>query len=213
MEEVEVSKESEPKPAKKKTSSKRRVKKKVTLSADDNIISDDPVAALEIAKSFSKTKAREADTARQVHATHARIMTESAPKPTRRRKSGKVTFDPPKKLKDVPYLTPKEQEAPDIMKALKESKNTSRRQPITRASNEGTGSKPGVPDESTVISATSNERTCTQPGVPDEERSVISATSIERTGTQPGVPDEERSGTQPGVPDEERCRILEIITQ
>ncbi|GKE51540.1 hypothetical protein Tco_1486696 [Tanacetum coccineum] len=52
--------EPEPEPAKKKTFSKRRVKKKVTLSADDNIIFDDPDAALELAKSISQTKAEEA---------------------------------------------------------------------------------------------------------------------------------------------------------
>ncbi|GKB03259.1 hypothetical protein Tco_0831348 [Tanacetum coccineum] len=62
QETVNVSEESEPKPepAKKKTSSKRRVKKKVTMSADDNIISDDPDAALELAKSISQTEAEEA---------------------------------------------------------------------------------------------------------------------------------------------------------
>ncbi|GKA91096.1 hypothetical protein Tco_0812966 [Tanacetum coccineum] len=55
MRTIDVSEESEPKPEpdKKKTSSKRRVKKKVTLSADDNIISDDPDAALELAMSIS----------------------------------------------------------------------------------------------------------------------------------------------------------------
>ncbi|GJS69848.1 retrovirus-related pol polyprotein from transposon TNT 1-94 [Tanacetum coccineum] len=45
QETVDVSKESEPEtePDKKKTASRRVVKKKVTLSADDNIISNDPV--------------------------------------------------------------------------------------------------------------------------------------------------------------------------
>ncbi|GKE01335.1 hypothetical protein Tco_1389318 [Tanacetum coccineum] len=87
---VDVSEEykPEPDPAKKKTSSKRRVKKKVTLSADDNIISDDPDAALELAKSISQTEAKEAEAARKVHATHARIMTESAKK-----KSSGRSFD------------------------------------------------------------------------------------------------------------------------
>nr|GEV86178.1 reverse transcriptase domain-containing protein [Tanacetum cinerariifolium] len=41
QEAVDVSKESEPEPVKRKTSSNRRFKKKVTLSADDNIIFDD----------------------------------------------------------------------------------------------------------------------------------------------------------------------------
>ncbi|GKC55105.1 hypothetical protein Tco_1077850, partial [Tanacetum coccineum] len=70
---------------------KRRVKKKVTLSADDNIISDDLDTALELDKSISQTEAKEAEAARQVHATHARIVTEYVLKPTRRRKSGKAT--------------------------------------------------------------------------------------------------------------------------
>ncbi|GJX06989.1 hypothetical protein Tco_0194921 [Tanacetum coccineum] len=55
QETVDVSEESEPEPGlvKRKTSSKRRVKKKVTLSADDNIISDDLFTALELGKSIS----------------------------------------------------------------------------------------------------------------------------------------------------------------
>ncbi|GKF91519.1 hypothetical protein Tco_0275220 [Tanacetum coccineum] len=57
---VDVSKESDPEPVRKKTSNKRRVKKKVTLFADDNIISDDPDAALELGKSISKTEVEEA---------------------------------------------------------------------------------------------------------------------------------------------------------
>ncbi|GJR77041.1 hypothetical protein Tco_0089406 [Tanacetum coccineum] len=123
-------------------------------------------------KSISKTKAEEAEAARQVHATHARIVTESVPEPTRRRKSGKVTSDPPKKLKGVPSLTLEEQEAADIMQALKESKKTSKRQPRTRGSSEGTGTIPGVPNESIVIYATSSEGTGTKPGVPDEEKDI-----------------------------------------
>ncbi|GKE68636.1 hypothetical protein Tco_1526708 [Tanacetum coccineum] len=129
QETVDVSKESKPErePVKRKTSSKRRAKKKITLLADDNIIFDGPDTALELGKSISKTKVEEAKAARQVHVTHARIMTESVFEPTRRSISGKVTSDPPKKLKGVPSLTPKEQEAADIMQALKESKKTSKR--------------------------------------------------------------------------------------
>ncbi|GJT57646.1 hypothetical protein Tco_0504988 [Tanacetum coccineum] len=106
---VDVSEESEPepKPVKRKDASRRVVKK--------------------LSKSISKTEAEEAEAARQVHATHARIVTESVPEPTRRRKSGKVTSDPPKKLKGVPSLTPKEQEAADTMQALKKSRKTSKR--------------------------------------------------------------------------------------
>ncbi|GKD86496.1 hypothetical protein Tco_1357650, partial [Tanacetum coccineum] len=61
-----------------------------------------------------------------------------------------------------------EQEAADTMKALKENKKTSRRQPGTGGSSEGTSRIPRVPDEPTVISATSSEGTGTIPGVLDE---------------------------------------------
>ncbi|GKF41283.1 hypothetical protein Tco_0124625, partial [Tanacetum coccineum] len=50
----------------------------------------------------------------------------------------------------------------------RESKKTSRRQPSTRGSSEGTGVSLGVLDDSTVIPATSSEANGTKPGVPDE---------------------------------------------
>ncbi|GJS29159.1 hypothetical protein Tco_0489779 [Tanacetum coccineum] len=96
---VNVSEESEPEPVKKKTASRRVVKKKVTISAADNIIPNSDVA-LEL-----------------------------------------------------------EQEAADTMKSLKESRKTNRRQPGTGGSSKGTGTIPGVPDESIIVSATSSERT------------------------------------------------------
>ncbi|GKC39547.1 hypothetical protein Tco_1051931 [Tanacetum coccineum] len=101
-------------------------------------------------KSISKTKAEEAEAARQVHATHARIVTESVPEPTRRRKSGKVTSDPPKKLKGGPisYSHVPEAQVKELVTI------------------------PGVPNESTVIYATSSEGTGTKPGVPDEEKDI-----------------------------------------
>ncbi|GKG11734.1 hypothetical protein Tco_0345971, partial [Tanacetum coccineum] len=68
-----------------------------------------------------------------------------------RRKSGKVTSDPPKKLKGIPSLTPEKQEAANIMQALKESKKTSKRQPGTKGSNKGTGTKPGIPNKENHI--------------------------------------------------------------
>nr|GEU94271.1 ribonuclease H-like domain-containing protein [Tanacetum cinerariifolium] len=156
---VDVSEESNPKPPKRKTASRRVLKKKVTITANDNIIPDDPDVALELGKSISKTEAKKDEAVRQVHATHARIVTTSFPEPTRRRKSRKVTSDHPKRLKGVQSLTPKEQEPTDTMKALKESRNTSRRQPSTGGLNKGTVTITGVPDESTVVSAMSNEGT------------------------------------------------------
>ncbi|GKF18631.1 hypothetical protein Tco_0063549, partial [Tanacetum coccineum] len=184
------SRESEPKPEpiKKKTASSGMVKKKVTHSVDDNIIVDDPDAALELGKSISKTKSEEAEAARKVHAAHARIMTESIPEPAKK-KSGDSssrsvtihdTLSAPKskpaasksKLKGIQSLTPAEKEVADIMQALKESKKSSKRQPGTGGSNEGTSTKPGVPDESTDISATSSEGTGVKPRVPDEEKDI-----------------------------------------
>ncbi|GJZ42113.1 hypothetical protein Tco_0588999 [Tanacetum coccineum] len=52
--------------------------KKVTITVDDNIIPK-PDVALELGKSISLTEATEEKAARQVHATHARIMTERVP--------------------------------------------------------------------------------------------------------------------------------------
>ncbi|GKF20479.1 hypothetical protein Tco_0069117, partial [Tanacetum coccineum] len=122
------------------------IKKKVTISAVDKIILDLDVA-LELDKSISLTGAAEEEAAWQVHATHARIMTESVLEPARRRPSGisirdtslvskKVSSDSSQKLKGVQSLTLKEQESANTMQALKESKKTSRRQPGTRGSSE-----------------------------------------------------------------------------
>ncbi|GJR06007.1 hypothetical protein Tco_0528991 [Tanacetum coccineum] len=79
-----------------------------------------------------------------------------------------------KKLKGIQTLTPAKQEAADIMKALKESKKISKRQPRTGGSNEGTGNILGVPDESTVISRASSQGIGSKPGVPDEEKLILS---------------------------------------
>nr|GEW56944.1 hypothetical protein [Tanacetum cinerariifolium] len=115
---VDVSKESGSEPTRKQTSSKRVIKKKFTISADDKIIPE-PEVALELEKYISLTEAAEEEAATQVHATYARIVTESVPEPARRK--------------------PSEQLAADTMQALKEitPKTLSKR----------TGAKPGVPDE------------------------------------------------------------------
>ncbi|GKE88334.1 hypothetical protein Tco_1565809, partial [Tanacetum coccineum] len=73
----------------------------------------------------------------------------------------------------IQTLTPAEQEAADIMKALKERKKMSKRQPGTGGSNEGTGNILGVLDESTVVSRASSEGTGSKPGVPDEEKLIL----------------------------------------
>ncbi|GJR14122.1 hypothetical protein Tco_0796774 [Tanacetum coccineum] len=157
-------------------------KRKVSL-LHDNIVPK-PDLALELGKSISLTEAEEEAVAREVHATHARIVSESEPEPTQRRQSGiafrdsfivskKRSSNSSKKLKGIQTLTPAEQEAADIMKALKESKKMSKRQPGTGGSNEGTGNILGVPDESTVISRASSEGTGSKPGVPDEEKLIL----------------------------------------
>ncbi|GJT98681.1 hypothetical protein Tco_1094199 [Tanacetum coccineum] len=149
----------------------------------DNIVPK-PDLALELGKSISLTEAEEEAVAREVHATHARIVSESEPEPTQRRQSGiafrdsfivskKRSSDSSKKFKGIQTLTPAKQEAADIMKALKESKKISKRQPGTGGSNEGTGNILGVPDESTVVSRASSEGTGSNPGVPDEEKLIL----------------------------------------
>ncbi|GKB78047.1 hypothetical protein Tco_0944942 [Tanacetum coccineum] len=106
-------------------------------------------------------------------------MIEPVPKPARRRPSGisfrdtssvskKMSYDPSQNIKGNQTLALGEQIDADMIKALKESKKTSRRQPGTGGSSEGTSVSPGVPNKSTVIPATSSEGTGTKPGDDDE---------------------------------------------
>ncbi|GJY55835.1 hypothetical protein Tco_0454950 [Tanacetum coccineum] len=156
----------------KKTRGKGSQGKKAVISSkptsvEDNIIPK-PDVALELGKSMSLTEAAEEEAARQVHATHERIMTETNPDPARRRPSGiafkdtssvskKMYPGPSQKLKGVQILTLEEQLAADIMQALKASRKSTRIQPHAGGSSEGTCTKPGVSDESTVILKTSSE--------------------------------------------------------
>ncbi|GJR61489.1 hypothetical protein Tco_1503651 [Tanacetum coccineum] len=151
-ESVDMSDESEPEPLIRKKTSSRRVKKKATISVDDNIVPE-PDIALELGKSFSLTEAEEEAAARQVHATHARIVSESVPEHARRRWSDIAIFETTQKLKGIQTLTPAEQEAADIMKALKDSRRMLGRQPGTGGSDEGTGEILGVLDESIYTNA------------------------------------------------------------
>nr|GEX29810.1 hypothetical protein [Tanacetum cinerariifolium] len=155
---------------------------------------------LELGKSISLTKAKEEEAANQVHVTHARNVTESVPKSAKKKtgtrssrsaviqdtpsapKTKLVTSKP--KLKGVQSLTPAEKEAADIMQALKESKKTSKRQPGTRGSSEGTCTIQGVPDESKVISTNSSEGTSTKPGVLDEEKVITKENVILKWGSK-----------------------------
>ncbi|GKC67427.1 hypothetical protein Tco_1100025 [Tanacetum coccineum] len=149
---VEVSNESDSKPVRKRTGSRRVIKKKVLISAEDNIILE-PDAALELRKSMSLTEAAEEEAARQVYATHERI---------------KISPDSSHKQKGIRTLTAKEQLVADIMQALKASRKSSRSQPHVGGSSKGTGTKPEVLDESIGILSTSHEGTGTKPGDPDK---------------------------------------------
>ncbi|GKF08568.1 hypothetical protein Tco_0042792, partial [Tanacetum coccineum] len=146
-------------------------------------------------KNMPYLRAGEEEAARQVHATHARIVTEPIPEPARRRPSGidfrdtssvskKMSSDPSQKLKGVQTLTLEEQIVVDTMKALKESKKTCRRQPGPGGSSEGTSVSLGVPDESTVVPATSSEEIGTKPRVPDEEKVTSEANVILEWGSE-----------------------------
>ncbi|GJX41342.1 hypothetical protein Tco_0256332 [Tanacetum coccineum] len=54
----------------------------------------------------------------------------------------------------------------------------------TGGSSEGTGTIPGVPNESTVVSATSNEGTGTKPGVPDKKKVITEEKVILEWGSE-----------------------------
>nr|GEY53675.1 integrase, catalytic region, zinc finger, CCHC-type, peptidase aspartic, catalytic [Tanacetum cinerariifolium] len=88
---VDVSEESDSEPARKRTASRRVVKKKVIIFATANIIPD-PYVTLELGKSISLTEAVEEESARQVHATHARIVTKSEPESAKKKTGSRSTM-------------------------------------------------------------------------------------------------------------------------
>ncbi|GJU35619.1 hypothetical protein Tco_1183973 [Tanacetum coccineum] len=82
--------------------------------------------------------------------------------------SKKKSPDQSQKRKGIQTLIVEEQLATDTMQALKASKRSSKNKPHIRGSSEETCVTLGVLDESTVILTTSSEGTGTKPGVPDE---------------------------------------------
>ncbi|GJR61838.1 hypothetical protein Tco_1504000 [Tanacetum coccineum] len=109
--------------------------KESSLTTDDNIIYDDPDAALELAKSINKTEAKEQEAARLVYETHECLVTE---KPTERRRQTGVVF------RDTPTV---QQKKPlDQSQKLKGVQVMS----VEERSSEGAGSIPEVPDEPTI---------------------------------------------------------------
>ncbi|GJT33187.1 hypothetical protein Tco_0923606 [Tanacetum coccineum] len=147
-----------PKKVRKRTKAHITPMKESSLTSDDNIISKDPNAALELSKLMSKTKAEEEEVARVVHETHERIVTK---KPTVRiRQTGVVFRDTPtiskkksldqsQELKGVQVMSEEEHFAADIKKAIKASKLAIGPQQTT-CSSEGVGLKLEVLDEPTV---------------------------------------------------------------
>ncbi|GJU25676.1 hypothetical protein Tco_1164297 [Tanacetum coccineum] len=87
-----------PKKARKRTKMATTPKKKSSLSVDDNIILKDPDAALELAKSISRTEAEEQEATRLVHETHERLVIKQS---TGTRKQTSVVF------KDTPTVSKK----------------------------------------------------------------------------------------------------------
>ncbi|GJZ20348.1 hypothetical protein Tco_0556938 [Tanacetum coccineum] len=87
-----------------------------------------------LGKPISQTEAEEAEAAIQVHATHARIVTESVPESAKKKSGSRIEVLRVKRTRGCRHYA-----------GFEESKKTSKRQPGTGGSNEGTGSIPGVP--------------------------------------------------------------------
>ncbi|GKC80174.1 hypothetical protein Tco_1130948 [Tanacetum coccineum] len=111
-----------PKKARKWKQPNSAPKKNTSFTADGNIISDDPNAALELAKSISRTEAEVQEAARLVHETHERVVTE---KSTGKRKSTAASL-----------------EEAQTRKALKISRRETSFRRQTCGSSKGAGSKP-----------------------------------------------------------------------
>nr|GFB55953.1 hypothetical protein [Tanacetum cinerariifolium] len=120
-----------PNKARKRTKTATTSKKKSSLMADDNIISEDPDAALELAKSIGRTEAEERETLRLVHETHERLVTK---KSTGTRKQTDIIFkdtptvskkkplDQSQKHKGIQVMSVEERLSADTKKAIKASK-------------------------------------------------------------------------------------------
>ncbi|GJT70112.1 hypothetical protein Tco_1029398 [Tanacetum coccineum] len=118
-------------------------KKKIVITIDDNIITNDPDVAFELGKSISKTDAEVADETMRVHETHARLVIEKATseeaseessgelyhKVIRRRRTCGVT------IRDTPSVS------------KKTSREATRIVQQSGGSSEGAGITPEVPDE------------------------------------------------------------------
>ncbi|GJU30149.1 hypothetical protein Tco_1173738 [Tanacetum coccineum] len=126
--------------------------KESSLKADDNIIPDDLDVALKLAKSISRTEAKEQEAARLVHETHEHLVTEQST--GRRRQTAML--------------------AADTKKAIKASKRDFRSHHQTGGLSEKAGSKPEVPDESKGKTKDTNEGAGLKPEVLDVSKAMSS---------------------------------------
>ncbi|GJS16041.1 hypothetical protein Tco_0410513 [Tanacetum coccineum] len=120
----------------KRTKATTTIMKESSLTADDNIISEDPDVTLELAKSMSKTEAKEQEATRLVHETHEL--------------SKKKPLDKYQKLKGVQVMSIEERLAADTKKAIKASKLATRPQQTTGSSEGGNDSDSKKSDEEEV---------------------------------------------------------------
>ncbi|GJR74585.1 hypothetical protein Tco_0086950 [Tanacetum coccineum] len=157
--------------------------KETSLTADDNIILEDPNTALELAKSISRTEAEKQEAARLVHETHEHLVTE---RPTERIKQTGVTIrDTPTvtkkktleqslKLKGMEMLSNAAMLAANTKKAIKASKRDSRSHHQSGGSSEGAGSKPEVLDELKSKTKDTNEGADLKQEVSDVSKAMSS---------------------------------------
>ncbi|GJW29753.1 hypothetical protein Tco_0046628 [Tanacetum coccineum] len=95
----------------------------------DNIIPN-PDVALELGKSISLAEPEEEEAAKQVHATHARIVTEFIPE-SAKKKTGSKSLKP--KLKGVQSLTPAKKKPQTLCKLLKKARRPARDSQVLEA--------------------------------------------------------------------------------
>ncbi|GJZ84761.1 hypothetical protein Tco_0650100 [Tanacetum coccineum] len=132
-------------------------KKNTSFTTDDNIITDDPDAALELAKSVSRIEAEEQETTRHT--------------PTVKKK--KTPYQS-LKLKGIELLYDAAMLEADIKKAMKASLRDLRPHHQTGVSSEGAGLKPKVPNELKGKSINISEGAGSKPEVPDVSKAMSS---------------------------------------
>ncbi|GJV38941.1 hypothetical protein Tco_1417381 [Tanacetum coccineum] len=175
--------------ARKRTTAHITPMKESSLTADDNIISKDPDAALELAKSISIIKAEEQEATRLVHETHKRIVTE---KPTNSRSQDGVV------IRDTPIVSTK--------KTPTQPLNLKGMEMLPDAAIEGVGSKQEVPDESKGKTKDTNEGAGSKPKVPDVSiaKSSDKESKIESWGDSEDDDDERKSDDERTESDEDK---------